>query len=483
MKIKNSLAYALIVMTCSNTLITQSSNENFLVSQGIVFVAEQRSAEAEQCFKQAITDDPSCLPAYLELAKLNRIRETYDQAIFYLEKAQALNPSDSTISFDLAFSCLQMGRCDQAIQTYAELLKKNPNSLQLIYNTGYALKMKGCVDEAIELYKKVIEINPSYDAAQFGLGHAYVHNGQFHEGWKQHQRYLKSAGKNAEELRALLSTNNLAHKNVMLIPEGGFGDTINFIRYAQLLHDKGAYVTAVVQKPLVPLISLCPYIDRVIATGSPAPAKDAWATLMTLPAIFDSDEQTIPQNIPYIFADPEREAYWKQQLAHDKNLKIGICWQSDVYNDSSRPPVARRGMPLEKLFPLGQLPNVSVYSVQKFNADEANNLPDYFKLIQFDESFDSAHGSFMDTVAVMKQMDLILSVDTAVPHLAGALGVPVWLLLPYATDWRWLAHRSDTPWYPTMRIFKQPAPFDWDSVMNDVLMNIILLLQSKSVSL
>ena len=231
----------------------------------------------------------------------------------------------------------------------------------------------------------------------------------------------------------------------------------------------GATVIAKVQKPLVQLLSQCPYIDQVISAKTPTPAHDASASLMSLPAIFNDNENSFPHTIPYIFPSQSLMSHWKKELSNNSLLKIGICWQADVYNDSSRLPIARRGISLEKLYQLSSIKNIQLYSLQKNDGvEQLTNMPNNFPLHVFDNSFDVKNGSFMDTAAVMMDMDLIITVDTAAAHLAGALGRPVWLLLPYATDWRWIISRTDSPWYPTMRIFKQKKPFDWDSVIQEV---------------
>lgn len=420
----------------------------------------------------------STVTTYLEKAKKHRENEEFDQMIEDLVAARAIAPSNGQIYFDLAFGYLNLGQVDNAIAMYDALLKQMPDTVAVLYNKAYALKMKGDFEQAIAIYQQILSLSPDYEPAQFGYGHTLLQFGDFHEGWKQHEIHLKSMKKNGEEIRAFLRGRDLEGKRILLVPEGGLGDTIQFIRYAQLLHDHGVFVIAAVQKPLLKLLALVPYIDQLIPIGSPAPKHDGMATLMSMPAICNSDEETIPKKIPYIYADPDIEQYWHEKLSGDTNFKIGICWQSDVGNDASRPPVARRGMPLEKLYPLSNFEHVSLYSLQKYNAADLEHKPDWFKIQCFDD-FDSSNGSFMDTVAIMKQMDLIISVDTAIPHLAGALGVPIWLLLPYSTDWRWIHNRTDSPWYPTMQIFKQPAPFDWDSVMQDLLANLIMILQTK----
>ena len=184
---------------------------------------------------------------------------------------------------------------------------------------------------------------------------------------------------------------------------------------------------------------------------------------------FAHEEHEIPQNIPYITPDPERVSYWHEKLKTDHNFKVGICWQPSIHNDVSRLPIARRGIPLSQFYTLASTPGVSVYSLQCIEGlEQLEHVPEHVTIHTFDETFDKKHGPFMDTAAVIKQMDLVISADTATAHIAGAMGCPVWLLLAYVTDWRWLIKRSDNPWYPTMRIFKQPEPFDWDSMMQEL---------------
>ena len=191
------------------------------------------------------------------------------------------------------------------------------------------------------------------------------------------------------------------------------------------------------------------------------------ATIMSLGAICYATHG-IATTVPYMRADAALEQEWQKKLAHDPSFKIGLCWQADMHNDSSRPPVARRGVPLQTLAPLQEVTGVTFYSLQKFDGADALNEAHTLTIKECGNDFDESHGRFMDTAALMKNLDLVITVDTAVAHLAGALGVPVWLMLPYATDWRWVAGRTDSPWYPTMRIFKQPRPFDWDTVVQHI---------------
>ena len=424
--------------------------------------------EAIRIHQQALDNDPSNATAHYELGMAFAEREEFADAIAHMRSATQLQPDNFQTHFMLGGMLCKIGEINHTIEAYEQVLKLRPNALSALYNIGYAHKIVGNLDIAIAIYKQVLARSPDYEQAHLALAFAYINNGDFYNGWREHEWNLKRSGKNADELRELLRTNSIAGKTILLRPEGGLGDTIQFVRYAQRLKELGATVIVAVQKPLIPLLFGCPYIDQLLQTRQPMPAHDAQATLMSLPAIFADDEPTIPRDIPYLFPDPELVNYWKERLAHDTNVKIGICWQSDVHNDVSRMPIARRGMPLDVFFKLKDIAGISLYSLQKKEGlAQLDNLPADFTLHAFD-NFDEEHGNFMDTAAIMQHMDLIITIDSAVAHLAGALGRPVWLLLPYATDWRWMHNRTDSPWYPTMRIFKQPHPFDWHSVMTQV---------------
>ena len=189
---------------------------------------------------------------------------------------------------------------------------------------------------------------------------------------------------------------------------------------------------------------------------------------MSLPAILELQEPQMAITVPYIFPAKQLVDYWGIKLGNDQHFKIGLCWQADTVNDSRRLPISRRSIPWTKLAVLGAIPNINFYSLQMKDARNTEDIQGQLNIISLGDDFDTSHGAFMDTAAVMAHMDLILTVDTAIAHLAGAMGKPVWLMLPYQTDWRWIANRTDSPWYPSMRIFKQPNPFDWDTVVHQV---------------
>ncbi len=403
------------------------------------------------------------------LAQLDKA-EHYPTAWHHLKQAITLKPSRTEWLFHYGTFCCRIGKFQEALTAYRTVLERQPTAITALYNSGYTFKLAGQYDTAIAIYKKIVAQQPDYEAAHLALAFALLSSGNFVEGWKEHAWNLRHQGKNGDTLRALVERNTVGGKTVLLTAEGGLGDTIHFVRYAQRLHAMGARTIVAVQPPLLKLLAGCPFINHLVSMQEQLPPCDAHATLMSLPAIFGDTEESMPRSIPYIFPPAERCTYWQKQLISDTNIKIGIYWQPDIHNDISRLPIARRGIPLAQFFSLGSLPGVTLYSLQrKEGLEQLENLPPSVNLHLFDETFDVKYGSFIDTAAVMENLDLIITTDTAIAHLAGALGKRTWLLLPYAPDWRWLHERIDSPWYPTMRIFKQPAPFDWDTVMQKVL--------------
>jgi len=393
--------------------------------------------------------------------------EQFVDAINSFKNIPTNDPHYLSALFNLGCCYLSLGKIDKAINAFEHILSINPHIIAALYNKAYTYKTAGDIDIAINLYQHIISIDNNYEPAQLALGFAYLTKGDFENGWKQHERYLKKSGKNGDRLRYCLQTNAVAGKIILLRPEGGLGDSLQFIRYAERLHSMGATVMVNVQKPLIKLFSLCPYISKLISANENVPPCHADATLMSLPAIFNDSETTFPHSIPYLYADQDLIEKWKSILSHDHNFKIGICWQADVRNDVSRLPIARRGCPLKYFAPLQNISNITLYSLQKYDGVEEIITMSDFPLHCF-ENLDEESGPFMDTAALIKNLNLIITVDTAIAHLAGALGCNVWLLLPYSTDWRWINNRTDSPWYPTMRIFKQKTPFNWQEVMDEV---------------
>ena len=429
---------------------------------------QQNIARYEQSLKKSPNDGKIHQEFGSYLAELDK-QDYYEKAYFHLKKAIDLSPFDIDLFFSFGLFCCGIGKFHESIKSFQSISHIYPDITPILYNIGFALKTAGKLEAATLIYRKIIALDPDYPLAHLSLALTLLSQGNFKEGWQEHQYNLKHLNKSANQLLNLIQENKLAGKTIYLQPEGGLGDSIQFIRYAQKLHSMGAHTIVSCPPALQPLFKKLSYIDTIVPTNTKVMPYDGSATLMTLPVLFCDDEQTMPTSIPYIFPPQSRIDYWKQELAHDQSFKIGICWQPDIGNDTSRLPIARRGIPLSYFDTLSSLSGITLYSLQKFDGTEQlQTAPSSLRITTFDNSFDVDHGSFIDSAAIMHSLDLIISTDTAIAHLAGAMGKRVWLLLPYSADWRWIINRTDSPWYPTMRIFKQPHPFDWQSVMHEV---------------
>jgi hypothetical protein len=249
-------------------------------------------------------------------------------------------------------------------------------------------------------------------------------------------------------------------QTILLHPEQGLGDIIQFLRYAPLVQERGATVLLGCPSHLRGLLANCRGIDRLIPDG-PLPPFDVHAPLGSLPGIFGTTPATVPGTVPYLFADAELTAHWQQELNHFSGFKIGIGWQGNpkYWGD------ALRSIPLIHFEPLARVKGVHFFSLQKGpGTDQLGAVANGFPVMDLGSKLDEASGAFMDTAAIMKNLDLVITSDTAIAHLAGALGVPVWVALPLVPNWRWLLHREDSPWYPTMRLFRQTERGNWQQV-------------------
>jgi len=388
----------------------------------------------------------------------------------YLE-ALKLNKEDHTMMMECGNVLTLMNRFPEALEYYERLLALRPEDLNVTYNVAYTLKRLDRIDDAIQMYKKVIERRPDNGQAHFGLATAYLVKGDFVNGWAEYEwRWYQGNLRPRKFVQPMWDGKNLDGKVLYLHAEQGLGDSFQAIRCAQTAKERGAYIILSVQKPLLDIISQCPYIDEIMEHGKMPTKFDVQAPLMSLPYILHYDEETISQKVPYLYASEERLEYWKDKFPTD-TFNVGVCWQGNPNYSTHflRLAVAAKSFPPKMLAPLGKIKNVRFYSLQK---DHANNvdetLPEGFIVHSFDEDFDNAHGRFMDTAAVMKSLDLVLTVDTSIAHLAGGLGVPVWVLLPQPADWRWLLDRDDTPWYPNMRLFRQTKPCEWEPVIDEI---------------
>lgn len=369
-------------------------------------------------------------------------------------------------------------RFEQAMSCYKQILQHYPTSLSTLKNSAHVSRYQGNMRQAATYYKRALQHSDDSDL-HYGLAEAQLALGNFKEGWHEFEWRYKRGEDTRAFTQKLWDGSSLHNKTILIRAEYGQGDLLQFIRYLPLLKKQGATIILEAHHSLLDLVSLCPYIDRVIPVcphGTPNLFFDVQIPIMSLPERFRTNsEHDIPCTIPYLFAKQELVEFWREKIKDDNHFKIGICWDPSPYYEQFKSPLSRKSVPLTAFTPLAALSSISLYSLQKMNGlDQLHELPHHVHIKTF-ENFDTSHGRFMDTAALIKNLDLVITVDTSIAHLAGALGKPVWVLLPFVADWRWMINRTDSPWYPTMRLFRQDEPGNWQTVIDHIYHELLII--------
>ena len=355
----------------------------------------------------------------------------------------------------------QTGRTHQASEFFARAVAVNPNQADAYYNLGVALGELGRHAEALQSYERAIALQPDHASAHWNLADCLLLLGDFARGWQEYEwrwKLPRSQQARREFQQPLwLGEERLEGRTILLHGEMGLGDTLLFCRYARNVGRLGGRVILEVQPPLLPLLARLEGVSGALPRGAPLPAIDCHCPLMSLPLAFRTELHNIPAAIPYIHPDPAQVARWRRRLGETSKPRIAFVWSGSVALKNDR-----RSMALADMLPL-MSSEAEWVSVQKEVLEsDAALLESHRELRQVgSELYD-----FADTAAVLELMDLVVTIDTSVANLAGAMGKPVWILLPFDPhDWRWLLDREDSPWYPTARLFRQPASGDWASVI------------------
>jgi hypothetical protein len=360
----------------------------------------------------------------------------------------------------------------QALASYEQAIALKPAYAEAHSNRGNALSRLKLCDAAIASYDRAIALNPDYVEAQFNKSLLLLLIGRFEQGWPLYEWRKKKAIPVAARVYPQplwLGGETLAGKTILLYEEQGLGDTIQFCRYAKLVAGFGAKVVLEVPPQLTALLAGIGDGVQVVESGAPLPAFDFQCPLLSLPLALGTTVSTIPADIPYLVADPAKSRFWKQKLGEKNQRQVGLVWSGGIRPNQPVSVNRRRNIPLARLAALRH-PDIAFYSLQKGQPGEAELAE--LKRGNWDGPAIADHSreinDFSDTAALMDNLDLIISVDTATAHLAGALGKPVWILNRFDTCWRWLLDRTDSPWYPTAKLYRQETDGDWDGVIRRV---------------
>lgn len=430
---------------------------------GIAYSHVQRREEATECFRQALLHDPDFSPALNNLGiSLSEVHE-YGEAMAAYRKAIGINPNYPEAHNNLGIVLSQQGDYDEAIAQFRRAIEILPTYAEAYSNLGIALTEAARLDEAEQAYAKALELKTDYPDAHMNRALALLVRGDFANGWREYEwRWRTKDFKSRRFGQTRWEGEPLDGKRILLHSEQGLGDTLQFIRYARNVKQRGGHVIARVPAPLKPLLSQCDYLNAIAMEGGDVPDFDVHIPLLSLPLIFETTLESLSNDGPYLRCDANLLEHWRTELAHIHATKVAIAWQGNPRYRGDR----HRSIPVHHFRALSDVPGVRLVSIQKgFGTEQLDALDNPLPLTRI-PGIDDRTGPFMDTAAIMCAVDLVITSDTAVAHLAGGLGVTVWLALPYAADWRWLLHREDCPWYPRMRLFRQSQPGDWAGVFS-----------------
>jgi len=417
--------------------------------------------EAITFYQKTIESNPKHSKALFNLGVALQKKGLIDKAILYYEIAIGINQDFVEAHHNLGVAYNEQGLFDEAIICFQRTVQIKPDHAGAYYNLGNTFVAKGQFQEALQSYQKAIDIFPDFADAHWGVALLHLRLGNFEDGWKGYEWRWKlkdiMVGRNFPQ--PLWDGSDIRDKTILLHAEQGLGDTIQFIRYAPLVSMKGARVIIECQKELVSLLKSVQGVEHVLARDESLPEFDIHCALLSLPYLLKTTLKSIPNEVPYFRVDATLVEKWRSKLsAEGSPLKIGLAWSGDLRVKYGH----ERSCPLENFSPFGKFENLIFYSLQKggpsrqvFSPPESMSIIDH--AIEIND--------FSETAALIENLDLVISVDTAVAHLAGALGKPVWVLLPFVADWRWMLHRDDSPWYPTMKLFRQPSRGKWEPVI------------------
>jgi len=475
-------------------------------NRGLVLRALNRPTEALDSFERALAIKRDYAEAHNNRGVALRELARHDEALISLQRALQLKPDYVEAHSNLGNVLVDLGRLGEALQSHERVVQLRPHYAQAHSNRGLVLKDLGRYQEAQESYERALQIDPACAEAHNNIGvlhqerneperavHSYdralairpdlavAHEnrayarllaGDFAPGWAD----LEWRWRNRPDAREVLRSNqplwlgaeSLRGRKILLLSEQGLGDTLQFCRYAGPVAALGAEVVLEVPGPLARLLSSLEGVSRLVVRGDPLPQHDYHCPLMSLPLAFGTTLASIPAGVPYLQADPEQVRAWGERLGIATKLRVGLVWSGGFRKRQPQlwPTNRRRNIPLTRLAPLRH-PDIEFYSLQQGEPAESElaelmarkwagpALMNHTQLL----------GDFADTAALIDNLDLVITVDTAMAHLAGALGKRVWIMNRFDTCWRWLLHRSDSPWYPTATLYRQERAGDWEGVV------------------
>ncbi|NPT41964.1 tetratricopeptide repeat protein [Paraburkholderia sp. 1N] len=422
-----------------------------------------RYDEALVCYQHAMALDPHSAEAHFNAGNAYNAQGEHVAAIASFERALALRGDYAEAHINLGSLIGKLGDYAGAESQYRHAVALKPNPTNLVCLAG-SLGAQGRLDEEEGFYRHALALDPHYADAHQGLAWLLLKRGDYKQGWAEYAMRWRKTDYEAIAIPDVAEWHGepLDGRRLLLVGEQGFGDHFQFLRYARVLEQLGATVDLCVRKPMLPLVERIPGVHRAFS-GKPDGEYDFWVPMMSVPSCIGTDLSTIPAEVPYLFADKANIKAWRKRIGAGtkSKRKVGLVWAGSPTFGNDR----YRSIALTDLSALSKVETVAWYALQKGPAHaQLANAPEAFRAHDFTADLNS----FDDTAALIMNLDLVIAVDTGVAHLAAALGKPVWVLLPSNSDWRWLEDRSDSPWYPAMKLFRQTRLGDWAPVVKRV---------------
>ena len=440
--------------TAAKSFETEIAGELYAVGIRLLQVGKTREARFQ--FQKALDIAPDFSDAALALGHCLHILRKYQEAVAVYDRLLTVDPSLAVAWNNQATILLELCRYEEARASFTRALELDPALHDARVALATCCQALGLVEEALAACDAVLAEVPEHAEAHWNKSLLLLLNGDYQQGWREYEWRWKKRNFTSP-LRTFTQPRWLgeavAGKTLLIHAEQGYGDTLQFCRYLPLVVQRGARVIFECHPPLVRLMECLAKNTDVVAMGQQLPPFDLHVPLLSLPLIFGTTVETIPADLPYLIPPADQLSSWRDLLPDESCCKVGLCWAGKSYPDPGR------SCPVELLSPLAEINGVSWYSLQMGWRDAVplrlNDLTGHIR-------------DFGDTAVLISRLDLVVTIDTAVAHLAGALGKPTWLLLPSAPDWRWMRERNDSPWYPSMRLFRQSVNSGWAECLGDV---------------
>jgi tetratricopeptide (TPR) repeat protein len=432
--------------------------------RGNVLKSMRRFEEALANYDHAQVLKPDFAEAHFNQGVVLQELKRSEEALALFDRALKLKRNYAQAWNARGDALTRLSRHEEALASLDRALKYQPDFAESHYNRGTVLYALGHFDEALASWRRAQAIKPDYALAHYNEGLCHLLLGNYERGWQQYEwrwQAMMTESRRPFSQPLWLGREEIVGKTILLHAEQGFGDTIQFCRYAQHVASLGATVLLEVQPALVSLLERLESPARVLARGEPLPDFDFHTPLLSLPlACMTTLGTTIPAQTTYLTVPADKLEAWRNEIGTSEGVRVGLVWSGSLTHTND----PNRTIPLAELAPLLEIEQVMFVSLQKEVRDNDRTLLMQSPIVDYSERLQD----FADTAALIDTLDLVITVDTSVAHLAGALGKPVWILLPHIPDWRWLLERTDSPWYPTARLYRQPRAADWQSVVRNV---------------